>query len=342
MWNICITLVFSAFAFLASGSMATDAASETTKRILRPEEVQETVRKLEDAQQSLSLIEIVAQLFILGRLEAYLNFGQSSTAFAGEGPYTVFMPWTFAWDTLDTDLTAKLQNPSRSWLAHLVDILEYHIADDDFPEDILLNISMVPARNEEFVMFTELEGTTHILANDAQILASYTSTNGNAHIIGKVLLPSWVERTMWDLVSSLEGFDTLLSLLVSGDLESNLRDPEAGITILAPTDDAFNSVDTADALALLLDPQLQQDTILLHVVVGYVVGGVNVTIVDGPIPSQLLTTSRALATAQGTTLELTPGTPANITGPRNTAAVIQYDELANNGILHQIDTLLLL
>ena len=325
----------------------TKANVKTTNQYLRQQNqqlrmVDETKRSLQQTRRY-SLMEIVTQLHVLEYLERYLNLGMPSVTFSGNGPYTVFMPWMFAWKELNPDLLTKLNSPTGSWMAHLIDILEYHIADETF-----IDTGIVTTRQGQDVVITQMIATgnvsrTRFWANGIPVLGNYTTTNGVAFVLSKVLLPAWVDRTLWDVTSSLDGFDTFAAIIVSGDYESILRNTDVGITILAPTNDAFNTMDKGNALSLVLDEEYLKETIHLHFLVGFVDADTN-EVVRGPIPSQFFSSSsRRLVTVQGLSLQLTSG-PSSviITGPSNAARIIQYDVLAYNGILHHIDTVLLL
>lgn len=97
---------------------------------------------------------------------------------------------------------------------------------------------------------------------------------------------------------------------------------------MAPTDDAFGKLD-AGTVEFLTSPEgldALTDILLYHVI-------------PGVVPSVLLEDGITPATAQGSTVEV--GLLADGSVTFNDAVVVLADVLANNGIAHAIDTVLI-
>ena len=106
---------------------------------------------------------------------------------------------------------------------------------------------------------------------------------------------------------------------------------EGPVTVLAPTNDAFDKIPIKDLEALLKDKPALTAVLLRHVIAGKIVSA---DIPDG--------TSK-VATVGGETLTIVKagGVVTITTVAGTTATVIQVDILASNGVAHAIDTVLL-
>ena len=295
--------------------------------------------------ERLPLIEIVAQVFVLKRTEMFLTFGQvaaNMTASADDGneggqQWTVCMPWNRAWDVeLDAALRTKLQRADRAWRVHLQDLLFYHISDTILPFDSVADESFpaeqeITMKNGEPIILTKQAGTTSRLRiNGILVLATYQATNGQAYMLDEVLLPAWVDRTLGNVVSST--FTTFSSMIVSAGLESVLNDPDATLTLFAPTNEAFEALSADTRAQLNLDSAYMLDVLQYHIAI------------DGPLPSMNIQQAKALTTVQGKGFLIGKSEAVAsivIQGETNSAKIVMTDIPANNGLAHGIDTVLL-
>ena len=119
-----------------------------------------------------------------------------------------------------------------------------------------------------------------------------------------------------------DDFSTLVSLLVDADLASTLTKDSAdgeGYTVFAPTNAAFEKLGDVD-----LTPEQLKDVLLYHVVAG-------------TVTSDMLSDGQVVTTLNGQ--DLTIGTDGGVTinGDVNVGPA---DNLASNGVVHVIDTVL--
>lgn len=112
------------------------------------------------ARDQVSVVEIVAQIFILRLFEAYLGFSLLIPEITGNGPFTVLMPWDTPFRELDSALIARLQN--RSWIAHLQSLMRYHIYNGDLPPGGLDAQETFTMANGEDVVITRQPGTMRV------------------------------------------------------------------------------------------------------------------------------------------------------------------------------------
>lgn len=130
--------------------------------------------------------------------------------------------------------------------------------------------------------------------------------------------------TVVDVASSTEGFSTLVAAVGAADLVDTLNS-EGPFTVFAPTDDAFAALPPGVLDALLLPENKDTLTKILtyHVVPGAVMAA---DVTDGDV-----------ATVEGQTVTLSTADGVTING----ATVIQADVVADNGVIHVIDAVIL-
>ncbi len=211
-------------------------------------------------------------------------------------------------------------------IPNLKEILLYHVLD-----------GKVKARDLEEGYVTTLNGASlkvsldgGVFFNESEVIrADKRALNGIVHVIDQVLLPP----TLFDLVEGNENFSILKAAIETAGLESALLNPDAELTVFAPTNAAF-----ADLLAelgitaadLLGNPDLS--TILLyHVLSGEVF---STDLSDGLSVNML---------AGGSITFDLSGAPAIIDGAGRTVPLNTrfLDIRATNGVVHVIDRVLL-
>lgn len=146
-----------------------------------------------------------------------------------------------------------------------------------------------------------------------------------------MLLPAWVETSLLEIVAGATSIKTMALLVVSAGLDEMLQDTDKALTIFAPIEEAFEDVDV-EFLTANEDLSVLQNTLLYHMAT------------DGPYPSMHFT-SQPLPTVQGAPLKLALNRAGQwrIYGgtPISSAGLTKHDALlANNGIVHFVDSLL--
>lgn len=132
---------------------------------------------------------------------------------------------------------------------------------------------------------------------------------------------------MADLIATAHGagsFNTLMTAIKAAELEEILKSP-GPYTILAPTDEAFDQLPKGTLDSLLQDTHKLKQVLLYHVVSGDVRSDDLIEIDEAP-------------TVEGGVIavEQVEG------GVRvNAAKVLQMDIMAENGVIHAIDAVLM-
>ena len=130
--------------------------------------------------------------------------------------------------------------------------------------------------------------------------------------------------TVVDVAASTDGFSTLVTAVTAADLADTLNS-EGPFTVFAPTDDAFAALPPGvlDALLLPENKDVLAKILTYHVVPGQVMAA---DVTDGDV-----------ATVEGQTVTLSTADGVTVNG----ATVIQADVVADNGVIHVIDAVIL-
>lgn len=130
--------------------------------------------------------------------------------------------------------------------------------------------------------------------------------------------------TVVDIASSTDGFGTLVKAVSAAGLVDTLNG-EGPFTVFAPTDAAFAALPAGvlDALLLPENKDVLTQILTYHVVPGTVMAA---DITDGDV-----------ATVEGQSVTLSTADGVTVNG----AKVVQADVVADNGVIHVIDAVIL-
>ena len=239
---------------------------------------------------------------------------------SGPGPFTLFAPTDAAFNALGpVTLLALLAD-----LPQLANILKHHVVADSVMSGMLSNGQIITTLLGTDVTVTITPSGVYI-DNAMVTVADIVADNGVVHVIDAVLLPpAPVSNTVYDIISSSTDHTTLNLAIDTCGLAGTLKG--AGpFTVFAPTDAAFNALPTGTLAALLNDlPQLTN--ILQHHVVG------------DSVMSGMLSNGQLVTTLLGTDVTVT----INSSGVYiDNAMVTVADIVADNGVVHVIDAVLL-
>jgi len=231
---------------------------------------------------------------------------------------TVFAPD----DSAFTDLAASLNTNIAGLLAlpNLTEILLYHVLGSTANSSSLNNGDIFTPLNSNNTI--KLTVNSAVYANHAMVnAADLSADNGIVHSINAVLLPN---ETVIDIAID-NGFTSLSAAIIQQGLLPVLTNPFASFTVFAPTDQAFTNTATAlgtDINGLLALPNLT-DILTYHVLDSYV------------LSSSLASGSVATINGENITVDLSMGVMIN------DANVTSADIIAENGVVHVLDKVLL-
>ncbi|MDO3386729.1 fasciclin domain-containing protein [Gilvimarinus sp. SDUM040013] len=287
----------------------------------------------ERGEPTMNIVETAVDNGSFTTLVAALQAAGLDTTLADESQsYTVFAPTDAAFDMVGADNIAAL------------------LGDADALEAVLLQ--HVVAGEVTSVNAYAANGTNVTTASGAEVLVDIVdrmltvggakvvmedlyTTNGIIHVIdtvivGDVDLPA-PPMSIVDVAMEAGNFTTLVAALQATGLDTTLADLDTDFTVFAPTDDAFAALgqDTIDAL--LADTDTLTDILLYHVIVGSEI------LADGAI---------AAAGSDMPKVTMGNGDMAGLSlGGEdlyiNTSMVSQANVMADNGVIHVIDQVMM-
>lgn len=276
------------------------------------------------SQVSNTVVDIIVNSEDHTLLEAAVVEAGLAEALSGEGPFTVFAPH----DGAVLALAEALGVSAAELLAlpNLGEILQYHVVGAAAFSGDLSNGQMITTlQGQDVAVSINQNG---IMINNALVtVADIAADNGVVHVIDAVLMPPPPPtNTVVDIIVNSDDHTLLEAAVMAADLVGTLSS-DGPFTVFAPTDAAVTALAGAlqiSAEELLALPNLGE--ILLYHVVGAVA------------MSGDLTDGQMITTLQGQ--EVTVGVSGNGIAINN-ATVVVADILADNGVVHVINAVLL-
>ena len=241
----------------------------------------------------------------------------------GEGPFTVFAPTDEAFDKLPADVTSNLLRPENS--EELVNVLKYHVLAGSVRLAGALEAEGAKTISGDSISVTFTDGKVKV--NDASLINSdIQCSNGVIHVIDSVLLPPKPATDLVAIAKKSGNFSTLLSAVEAAGLSDTLSSASE-VTILAPTDEAFNKLPKG-TLESLLKPENRkalQKILAMHVLNGKISAG------DALNEKQAMSFS-----GESLTFKVMDGFLKV-----NSSTIVSTDIAADNGVIHVLDSVLL-
>merc|ERR1711957_245805 len=193
-----------------------------------------------------NLVELAQSVDILSTLVAAVVAGDLVETLSSAGPFTVFAPTNDAFAALPAGTLDSLLQPENK--GTLVDILTYHVVSGKVLSTDLAPSQEVATVQGDVLLIKARDGAVTVNGRNV-VAADNEATNGVAHIIDGVLLPTLLPpaptlaptpapKNLVELAQSVDILSTLVAAVVAGDLVETLS--SAGpFTVFAPTNDAF-------------------------------------------------------------------------------------------------------
>ncbi len=264
-----------------------------------------------------------------------------------EAELTVFAPTDAAFAALQEALGEEAFGAVVADPELLTSILLFHVVEGAvMSADVVAALEenegaiSVPSLNGQYIdiAVTEEGGVTVDGANLNLEMVDIEASNGVIHVIDAVILPE--SRTIAEIVvASTEAetpeFTTLLAAVSAADpaVLELLSDPEAELTVFAPTDAAFAAVGAETLTAVLADQALLTAVLQYHVFPGVARSGDVVALLgDMMEPVEITMADGNIATISA----MDDGTVMI-----NEANIVVTDIDAANGVIHVIDAVIL-
>ncbi|MFO7671115.1 MAG: fasciclin domain-containing protein, partial [Bacteroidales bacterium] len=265
-----------------------------------------------------TVVDIIVNSTNHTTLEAAVIAAELDGALSGEGPFTVFAPTDDAFAALpEGTVEALLEDPTGA----LAQILLYHVVGAKALSTDLSDGQVITTLNGDSVTVKILHDEVFI--DDAKVtVADIEADNGVVHVIDAVLIPS---STVLDVIVGSPVHNTLEAAIFAAELDGALAG-EGPFTVFAPTDEAFAALPAGTVESLLEDPTGALAQILLYHVVG--AKALSTDLSDG----QMITTLHG----DSVTVKIMDGMVYI-----DNAMVTVADILADNGVVHVIDAVIL-
>jgi uncharacterized surface protein with fasciclin (FAS1) repeats len=266
-----------------------------------------------------TVVDIIVNSEDHNTLEAAVIAAELADDLSGDGPFTVFAPTDAAFTALpEGTIETLLEDPTGD----LAQILLYHVVGAKALSSSLEDGQMITTLQGKDVKVKIEDGKVYI--NDAMVtVADIMADNGVVHMIDAVLLPP--TTTVVDIIVSSEDHTTLEAAVIAAELADDLSG-DGPFTVFAPTDAAFAALPEGTVEALLEDPTGDLAQILLYHVVG--AKALSSSLEDG----QMITTLQG----KDVKVKIEDGKVYI-----NDAMVTVADVMADNGVVHVIDAVLL-
>ncbi len=241
----------------------------------------------------------------------------------GDGPFTVFAPTDEAFGKLPTEVISNLLKPENS--EELGNILKYHVLAGSVRLAGALEAEDAKTITGNSISVTFTDGKVKV-NESALINSDIQCSNGVIHVIDSVLLPPKPGNDLVAIAKRSGKFSTLLAAAQAAGLSDTLSGA-SGITILAPTDEAFSKLPEG-TLESLLKPgnkKTLKKILAMHVLNGEVSAG------------DALNAKKAMSfSGEPLTFMVEDGLLKV-----NSSTIVSTDIVADNGVIHVIDSVLL-
>jgi transforming growth factor-beta-induced protein len=271
-----------------------------------------------------TVVDIIVNSPDHNTLEAAVLAAELAGTLSGDGPFTVFAPTDAAFAALpDGTVDALLAD-----IPALTSILTYHVVGANaLSTDLSDGQTITTLNGEEVTVTINADG---VFINNAKVtVADILADNGVVHVIDAVLLPPVVTNTVVDIIVNSPDHNTLEAAVLAAGLAGTLSG-DGPFTVFAPTDAAFAALPAGTVDALLADPQGALTQVLLYHATSETITSEDIISLYDEFPYQLMLNDKTVTfkvTAEGVFI--------------NNAKVTVADIIADNGIVHVIDAVLL-
>jgi transforming growth factor-beta-induced protein len=248
--------------------------------------------------------------------------------------FTVFAPNDEAFAKIDAATLKVLSNNPDT----LKSILLQHVlptAVDSITAMSLAGQSADTANQSTIPVSINTDSDSLMVGNANVVAADIQARNGVIHvidavIIGDIAIPQAL-GSITDVARENGNFTTLLAALEAANLTDVLADIKTDYTVFAPTDAAFALLGEATINGLLQDPEALTDILLYHVIGNSkIMSSTAVSVASSNAPNVTMANNK-------TTILSLKDQALYING----AKVVIADVLADNGVIHVIDAVIL-
>jgi len=284
-----------------------------------------------------SIVEIAASNEDFSTLVAAVEAAGLVDFFASSKPITVFAPTNAAFEAAFEALGIAPEDLLAD-TATLTSILLYHVVPGAVTSDIVVGLESATTLNGADIAIKADDMGVSLNDGQAKVTAvDIMASNGVIHVIDGVILPPAAEEeemaeplgTIVDIAAGNEAFGTLVAAVQAAGLVDALS--AAGpYTVFAPTNDAFAAALSSLGITaedLLADTETLTSILLYHVA-------------PGKFPAAAVAQMEEIGTLNGATIKIMAD-DMGVTLNDGQAKVAAADVMADNGIIHVIDGVIL-
>jgi len=246
-----------------------------------------------------------------------LNATNLTDTLKGEGPFTVFAPTDRAFAALPEGKIEALLNDTGT----LKKILLYHVAGQRLMAKDVVNMSNITTLEGQKLKVNVTDKGVFV-GKVKIIMTDINASNGVIHEIDAVLIPP--EKDIVETAKDEGNFTTLLTALNATNLTDTLKG-EGPFTVFAPTDRAFAALPEGTIETLLNNTSKLKKILLFHVV-------------SQRLMAKDVVNMSNITTLEGQKLKVNVTDKGVLVGK---AKIIMTDVNASNGVIHEIDTVLI-
>jgi transforming growth factor-beta-induced protein len=282
---------------------------------------------LASAQFPGTISEFLRRDQFLRTLDFAVEAGGLTGALNGTGPFTLFAPDDNAFDAVGRNILDYLLNHDHQKI--LDSVLTYHVHAGAVHAKDLTNGEKVSTLDGAQVLTVAINGAV-VKINAAQVIrADLDCSNGVVHVLNGVLVPSNFALPPKDILTiavATPELTTLVAAVTAANITAALAMPNGPYTVFAPTNSAFAKIPKATLDYLLAHPDELRPILFYH-------------LTDRRIYADEIRNYQRERTLDGREIVFI----VNSTGVfiNDEAKVIAVNIDATNGVVHEIDTVLI-
>ena len=279
-------------------------------------------------EDSVTVVDVIAADDALSSLASFATIAGLLDTLSAADDITILAPDNDAFTLLADDYPNL---GAEKWSAHLEDFLKHHVLPEKLTSSEITDGLNVETLNGEDIEFLVNKNARIFINGKIRVEnADAVADNGVVHTIEAVLNPAWVKKSTADVVGEISNLSTLKGFVAQANLAGDLSG-EGTFTVFAPTDAAIQAAIANFAnIAGITVEALDDATTLKMILEQHIVSGVN--------PAASLSDGLELTALSQDKLTIAlDGDSATVNGFK----IVSTDNLANNGIVHLIDGLLI-
>lgn len=251
----------------------------------------------------------------------YADVSKLRPEIEGPGSFTFFAPSNDAWDLLEEDVKNALVSNVN---IELYNALHYHMSNRRLLTKDLRNGLVVTSMYNDLGLYINHYPNGVVTVNCARIThGNQVATNGVVHVIDRVI--SSVQNSIAEILDVDDDLSTLTDMARNAGLMEKLGEP-GQYTLFAPTNEAFERLGSDVLERLMSDKEVLKALVQYHML-------------SSMQCSEAIMLGSSHETLEGNNIEIgCDGDSLTVNGIK---MVMKKDIVANNGVIHLIDQVLM-